>query len=168
MSHRASRIHRLPQRLDYNLIPAPLDLSLSLATEKSPLPAIIVTPSSPAPDVPEYYIAFLTPTPKPSFRERITQLPLFQGQLLFKTRTAFVISLLFFILVCHLLAHLAVHRPHFDFYKSFDAPSIHADSHGSENSLWNFVSFDSQSLWGPHVHDERSFIVETLSQAAHR
>ncbi|TEB29394.1 hypothetical protein FA13DRAFT_1793087 [Coprinellus micaceus] len=50
MAQRPAR--RLPpaRRLDYILIPAPLDLSLSsLSTlsEKSPLPSIIVTPSSP-------------------------------------------------------------------------------------------------------------------------
>ncbi|KAF5357681.1 hypothetical protein D9758_007427 [Tetrapyrgos nigripes] len=49
MARRAGpRLHRLPQRLDYTLIPAPLDLSLPLVAEKSPLPAIIVTPSSPS------------------------------------------------------------------------------------------------------------------------
>ncbi|KIJ70374.1 hypothetical protein HYDPIDRAFT_143669 [Hydnomerulius pinastri MD-312] len=169
MSHRAPRIHRLPQRLDYNLVPAPLDLSLPLVTEKSPLPAIIVTPSSPSLDAPEYYIAFLTPPPKPSLRERITKSPLFQSQFTFKARTAIIISLLFFILVCHLLAHLAVHRPHFDFYKSSDIPTMHSDSHTSSNSLWNLVNFDFRSLWGSAVSDERrSFIIEDLSQAAHR
>lgn len=165
MDHRAPRIRRLPQRLDYHLIPAPLDLSLDLATEKSPLPAIIVTPSSPAPDAPEYYIAFLTPPAKPSLRERVTQSPLFQGPLLFKARTTLIISLLFFILLCHLLAHLAVHRPHFNFYEPYNAPVAHSDSDASQDWVW---SSDFQSLWDYPVNDERSFIVENLSQAAHR
>ncbi|KAF9224376.1 hypothetical protein BS17DRAFT_816594 [Gyrodon lividus] len=168
MSHRAPRIHRLPQRLDYNLVPAPLDLSLPLATEKSPLPAIIVTPSSPALDAPEYYIAFLTPPPKPSLRERITQSSMLQGPLLFKTRTTFIVALLFFILVCHLLAHLAVHRPHFDFYKSADTLAMHSDSHASQNSLWNVVSFDLRSLRSSDINDERNFIIEDRLQATHR
>jgi len=168
MDHRAPRIRRLPQRLDYHLIPAPLDLSLELVTEKSPLPAIIVTPSSPALDAPEYYIAFLTPPAKPSLRERITQSPLFQGQLLFKAKTTLIISLLLFILVCHLLAHVAVHRPSFDFFKSYDAPVVHSDPHAPEDWLGHFASSDFQSLWDFPVNDERSFIVENLSQAAHR
>jgi len=165
MSSGARRLHRLPQRLDYNLIPAPLDLSLSQATEKSPLPAIIVTPSSPSLDAPEYYIAFLTPPPKPSLRERITKLPAFQGQFPFKARTTLFISLLLFILVCHLLAHLAVHRPRFDF-KPSDV-TTHSDSFAT--SLWNIASFDFQSFWDTTANgDRRNYIVEELSQAAHR
>ncbi|KAL0949037.1 hypothetical protein HGRIS_009131 [Hohenbuehelia grisea] len=69
----APRLHRLPQRLDYTLIPAPLDLSLPMMTEKSPLPAIIVTPSSPSSNR-DFSIAFLAPPPKPPMRERITSL----------------------------------------------------------------------------------------------
>ncbi|KAJ2924187.1 hypothetical protein H1R20_g12905, partial [Candolleomyces eurysporus] len=68
------RLHRLPRRLDYMLIPAPLDLSLDSMTEKSPLPAIIVTPSSPTHSK-DFAIAFLAPPtdglpqPDPSSRE---------------------------------------------------------------------------------------------------
>ncbi|TFK96346.1 hypothetical protein BDV98DRAFT_586439 [Pterulicium gracile] len=69
------RTHRLPQRLDFTLIPAPLDLlltgeptDLSVSgvaekAEKSPFPAIIITPSSPAYDN-DYSIAFLHETPQ--------------------------------------------------------------------------------------------------------
>jgi len=164
MSSGARRLHRLPQRLDYHLIPAPLDLSLPRATEKSPLPAIIVTPSSPSLGAPEYYIAFLTP-PKPSLRERITQLPPFQGQFPFRARITLFISLLLFILVCHLLAHLAVYRPRFDFKSSEIA--THSDSDAA--SPWNFVSFDFQTFWDTAANgDRRHYIVEELSQAAHR
>lgn len=63
------RLHRLPRRLDYMLIPAPLDLSLDSMTEKSPLPAIIVTPSSPTHSK-DFAIAFLAPPKKPSVAER--------------------------------------------------------------------------------------------------
>ncbi|KAH7888112.1 hypothetical protein F5I97DRAFT_1926499 [Phlebopus sp. FC_14] len=160
--------HRLPQRFDYHLIPAPLDLSLSVATEKSPLPAIIVTPSSPALDSPEYYIAFLSPPPKPSLRERIANSSLFWSQLPGKARTAIIISLLLFVLICHLLTHLAGHRPHFDFYKSPDH-SPHSGVPASEHSIWNLVTFDLPSFWHSVDDDERrSFIIEDLSQAAHR
>jgi len=67
---RSSRLHRLPQRLDYTLIPAPLDLTLPLVDEKSPLPAIIVTPSSPRSST-DFAIAFLAPESKPSLRQRM-------------------------------------------------------------------------------------------------
>ncbi|KAG6375062.1 hypothetical protein JVT61DRAFT_3846 [Boletus reticuloceps] len=159
MSFGARRLHRLPQRLDYNLIPAPLDLLLPQAAEKSPLPAIIVTPSSPSLSAPEYYIAFLTPPPKPSLRERITQ------SFPFKARTTLFISLLLFILACHFLAYLAVHRPHFDFKSSGIA--THSDSFAT--SAWNLVPFDFQALWDTAANgDSRNYIVEELSQAAHR
>ncbi|KAG8218296.1 hypothetical protein J3R82DRAFT_3910 [Butyriboletus roseoflavus] len=165
MSSGARRLHKLPQRLDYDLIPAPLDLSLPRATEKSPLPAIIVTPSSPSLGAPEYYIAFLTPAPKPSLRERITQLHPFQGQFPFKARTTLFISLLFFIMVCHLLAHLAVHRSHFDF-KSSDIVA-HSDSHAT--SPWNVLSFDFQTFWDNAANvDRRDYIANEFLQAAHR
>ncbi|KAI9575053.1 hypothetical protein HD554DRAFT_2052183 [Boletus coccyginus] len=165
MSSGARRLHRLPQRLDYDLVPAPLDLSLPRATAKSPLPAIIVTPSSPSLGTPEYYIAFLTPPPKPSVRERINQLSPFQGQFPFKARTTLFISLLLFIMVCHLLAHLAVHRPHFHL-KSSDV-ATHSDSFATPP--WNLVSFDFHSLWNTNATgNRRDYIVEELSQAAHR
>ncbi|KAF8645802.1 hypothetical protein AX16_007566 [Volvariella volvacea WC 439] len=67
------RLHRLPQRLDYTLIPAPLDLSLTKMAEKSPLPAIIVTPSSPPPTH-NFQIAFLPPPPTPTLKERVSSL----------------------------------------------------------------------------------------------
>ncbi|KAF6762409.1 hypothetical protein DFP72DRAFT_1060656 [Ephemerocybe angulata] len=63
-------IHRLPRRLDYALVPAPLDLSLDTMTEKSPLPAIIVTPSSPTHSK-DFAIAFLAPPPRPSLPARL-------------------------------------------------------------------------------------------------
>jgi len=69
MTRPVPRLHRLPRRLDYTLIPAPLDLSLPLVTEKSSLPAIIVTPSSPS-SAHDFSIAFLAPPPKPSIRDR--------------------------------------------------------------------------------------------------
>lgn len=143
------------------------DLSLPRATEKSPLPAIIVTPSSPSLGSPEYYIAFLTPPPKPSLRERITELAPFRGQFSLKARTTVFIALLLFILVCHLLAHLAVHRPPFDFKSADIAAHPGSDSHTT--STWNFVSFDFQPFWDTTAYgDRRNYIVEELSQAAHR
>ncbi|KAG2014125.1 hypothetical protein CC2G_010968 [Coprinopsis cinerea AmutBmut pab1-1] len=68
------RVHRLPKHLnlDYILIPAPHDLSIESATEKSPLPAIIVTPSSPS-STKDFSIAFLAPPKKPTLRERVSE-----------------------------------------------------------------------------------------------
>lgn len=170
MTRRAPRIHRLPQRLDYNLIPAPLDLSLPLATEKSPLPAIIVTPSSPSTDAPEYYIAFLTPPPKPTFRERISEYSPFQPQLPLKTRSAIIVSLVLFILVCHILVHLAVRRPHSDFITSSDnISSLKGNYHQAQNSFLDSFVSDLKSFWsGPVAGDTRNFIIEDFSQPAHR
>jgi len=170
MTRRAPRIHRLPQRLDYNLIPAPLDLSLPLATEKSPLPAIIVTPSSPAPDAPGYYIAFLTPPPKPTFRDRVAEYSPFQPQMPLKARTAIIFSLTLFILFCHLLVHLAVRHPHFEFFASSEYTTpLAVDFHQSQKSFWDVFVLDFKSFWsGPMTGDKRSFMIEDLSQAAHR
>jgi len=169
MSRPAPGTHRLPQRLDYNLIPAPLDLSLMQVTEKSSLPAIIVTPSSPSVDTPQFYIAFLNPPPKPSLRERISQYSPFHSTFPVKARTALLVALLLFILTCHLFVHLAGHRPHFDFYKSPDHHSFQADSPVSGSSPWSW-SFNFRSLFEPSVASEgaRNYIVEELSHGSHR
>ncbi|KAK0231278.1 hypothetical protein IW262DRAFT_471843 [Armillaria fumosa] len=133
------RVHRLPlnERLDYTLIPAPLDLSLPSLTEKSPLPAIIVTPSSPV-STHDFSIAFLAPEPKPSFLTRLSSL---------KARTAIVISLILFILVCHVVTHrLAARRPYLDFRE------------GAGSGSWYRVP---ESFWGPDIpEDKRSFVIE--------
>lgn len=156
----APRLNRLPQRLDYTLIPAPLgkfaqelpislsdrslDLALPLVDEKAPLPAIIVTPSSPSGEK-DFAIAFLAPPPKPSLRERMMarlpslpalpsiqnrlpsqiQLPTTPAQKDFvnqssprkaKARMAIVFAILLFIMACHLIMHSMVNgRPHLEF-----------------------------------------------------
>ncbi|EMD40469.1 hypothetical protein CERSUDRAFT_111067 [Gelatoporia subvermispora B] len=140
------RLNRLPQRLDYQLIPAPLDLSRPLVDEKSALPAIIVTPSSPSHEG-DFCIAFLSPPPKPTLFERLSSavpaLPQLQAYLPsqiqlpqspFRTsfdqstsswspkaraRTVILLMLLLFIMACHVVLHsLAGARPHFDFAMS--------------------------------------------------
>lgn len=95
---RAPRVHRLPSRADYILIPAPLDLSLPLVTEKSPLPAIIVTPSSPS-STRDFSIAFLADPPKPSIRQRLFGTPTL------RLRSIIFLLLLIFLVVCHLVTH---------------------------------------------------------------
>jgi len=107
------RLHRLPHRTDYILIPAPLDLSLSQATEKSPLPAIIVTPSSPSSSH-DFSIAFLAP-PKLSLRERIAAWRHYGGPLPFRIRYILIVLFITFALICHLAAErLAMRVPYFE------------------------------------------------------
>ncbi|KAL4241426.1 hypothetical protein ABKN59_000296 [Abortiporus biennis] len=142
MVRSAPRLNRLPQRLDYTLIPAPLDLTLPLVDEKAALPAIIVTPSSPSGEK-DFAIAFLAPEPKPSLRERLTasmpSLPSFPTRLpsqirlpqspfkndfeqrsswsfTTRARTLVVFSVLLFIMACHLILHRAITgHPHLQF-----------------------------------------------------
>ncbi|KAJ3831686.1 hypothetical protein F5878DRAFT_713957 [Lentinula raphanica] len=159
----APRLHRLPQRLDYTLIPAPLgrsppppvnkystpvstaehiidscflrsmtDLSLPLLTEKSPLPAIIVTPSSPS-STHDYSIAFLAPPKEPGFLERLgarlqwtkasvvannesSRAPL--GLRAQTARTLLILFLILFVMLTHLVTHRMAQtsrRPYLDF-----------------------------------------------------
>ena len=157
------RLNRLPQRLDYTLIPPPLgmllminkveacihihlsDLSRPLVDEKSALPAIIVTPSSPSGDR-DFAIAFLAPIQKPTIRERVShmlpsvpKLSTFQARLPSQIRlpsspyksefdtssswslkarasTTILMAILVFIMGCHLLLHsLASHHPRLDY-----------------------------------------------------
>jgi len=146
MARTENRIHRLPKRMDYTLIPAPLDLSLPLAVEKSLLPAIIVTPSSPSltsaseTDSP-FFIAFLAPPPKPTMQERLlSYLAPFQ----LKLRTILILMLLTFIMMCHLLAHrLATSRPRLEF------ETLHADSgsHASRGGLTSALASWLDAFW---------------------
>jgi hypothetical protein len=123
---------RLPHRTDYILIPAPLgtsfksstkhfielisllDLSLPEATEKSPLPAIIVTPSSPS-SPRDFSIAFLAAPPKLSLRERIVSWKHYGGPLPFRIRYILIVLFIIFAFVCHLaLERLAMRVPYFE------------------------------------------------------
>ncbi|KAI0824672.1 hypothetical protein BC628DRAFT_1321729 [Trametes gibbosa] len=137
----APRLNRLPQRLDYTLIPAPLDLSQPLVDEKAELPAIIVTPSSPVFES-EFFIAFLAPPPSPTFSQRLAtvvpslpslhsylpsqiQLPATPFKSSFEQRsssargfirTTILLLVLLFIMGSHLVMHrLATNHPHLEF-----------------------------------------------------
>ncbi|KAI0370161.1 hypothetical protein BV20DRAFT_1035936 [Pilatotrama ljubarskyi] len=139
----APRLNRLPQRLDYTLIPAPLDLSAPLVDEKAELPAIIVTPSSPVFES-EFFIAFLAPPPSPTFSQRVAsivpslpslhsylpsqiQLPATPFKNSFDerstsfsargyVRTVVLLVVLLFIMGSHLVMHrLATNHPHLEF-----------------------------------------------------
>ncbi|KAF8897154.1 hypothetical protein BD779DRAFT_1667170 [Infundibulicybe gibba] len=144
----APRLHRLPQRLDYTLIPAPLDLSLPLATEKSPLPAIIVTPSSPC-STHDFSIAFLAPPPKPSIRDRISAFKPFQSTVQLRTRTMFIIFLVIFVFVCHVVTHnLAIRRPHLEFAVQGGDPHL-----VDPPSFGNWFGF--RSSWDSNAPNEK-------------
>ncbi|KAM6495393.1 hypothetical protein JOM56_008099 [Amanita muscaria] len=143
----APRLHRLPQRLDYTLIPAPLDLSLEHMSEKSPLPAIIVTPSSPSGS--HFSIAFLAPPPKPTLSERVRTVCQNVFNAPFRTRTLFGFIFIFLILSCHYLAHrFAVSRHHLEFFPSVDGTSAVVGTHTeSAGSGWFSTWFDFSEVW---------------------
>ncbi|KAJ7638459.1 hypothetical protein FB45DRAFT_1023251 [Roridomyces roridus] len=137
MQRPSPRLHRFPHRVDYTLIPAPLDLSLPLKTEKDSLPAIIVTPSSPS-SARDFSIAFLEGPPKPTVRERITSYAPFISPFQAKARTFFVLAFILFIIVCHLVTHIASVRPHLQFsVQTGDAQLV-----GSPFGTW------IRSIWG--------------------
>jgi hypothetical protein len=87
-----------------------------------------------------------------------------------KARTAIIISLTLFIIFCHLLVHLAVRHPHFEFFTSTnDISPLNVGYHQPQKSFWDLFDFDFKSFWnGPMAGDKRGFIIEDLSQAAHR
>jgi len=124
---------------------------LTAVSEKSPLPAIIVTPSSPACSG-DFSIAFLAPPPRPSLRARLKSLT---APLQFKARTTFILLLLLFILTCHLLTHrLAARNPHLDFSAMRDIGL--ADPEPPAFGGW----FNWQVLWGIVVPDsKREFVI---------
>lgn len=168
-SGRAPRIHRLPQRLDYTLIPAPLDLSLPDASEKSPLPAIIVTPSSPSSSH-DFSIAFLAPPRSPTLRERISCYlsESKKQQLQCKARWTVILTVLLFIMACHVLAHrLAVTRPHLQFeaavHDGVEGLTLDASAVSKPQAIASWL--DLQWLLGSQVSDDkRAFVVREFTQ----
>jgi hypothetical protein len=119
--------------------------------EKSPLPAIVVTPSSPSCSA-DFSIAFFAPPEKPVAREQQFS---FSAPFNLKARSTFLLLLLLFIMACHLFTHrLAASRPHLQFGMmqgvTEDAPS-------------NRISwFDWQAFWGAQTSDidgKREFVV---------
>lgn len=166
----ARRLHRLPHRLDYTLIPAPLgklrlvhftrtmvklfqDLSLPLITEKALLPAIIVTPSSPS-SAHDFSIAFLAPPPKLTLRERLLSYATFDGAFSLRVRTLTILFLMLFILVCHVVTHrLAARRPYLEF-AVVQANNVHIGS-GSTFHDW----LDLNAFWSSPADNKRDFVI---------
>ncbi|KAF8876283.1 hypothetical protein CPB84DRAFT_1715099 [Gymnopilus junonius] len=158
MSYQGPRVHRLPRRTDFKLIPAPLDLSLPLVTEKSPLPAIIVTPSSPS-STRDFSIAFLATPPKPTLRQRILSLTSFKSKVLastssasssasFRLRSIIFVLIVFFIMMCHLVfSHgLATRAPHMDFATAAETGEVYMHSSASGGPIGWLDGF--RSLFG--------------------
>ncbi|KAI0254219.1 hypothetical protein BJV78DRAFT_1186273 [Lactifluus subvellereus] len=156
MAPHGTRRHRLPQhRPDYILIPASEDVPLSQMSDKSPLPAIIVTPSSPSCSA-DFSIAFLAPPEKPTLRERFFSLA---APLNLKARTTFLLLLLLFIMACHLFTHrLAASHPHLQFGAVQGISEAQPDARPGHHMSW----FDWQPLWGAQtsdLDDKREFVV---------
>jgi hypothetical protein len=124
-------------------------------SEKSPLPAIIVTPSSPNCSA-DFSIAFLAPPEKPTLRERFVSLA---EPLNLKARTTFMLLLLLFIMACHLFTHrLATSHPHLQFGPLHGISEAQADGHPGHHMSW----FDWQAFWGGQISDldgKREFVV---------
>lgn len=169
MTRQGPRLHRLPQRLDYTLIPAPLDLSLPSITEKSPLPAIIVTPSSPV-HTHDFSIAFLAPPPKPTVRERVVTSinNITENSWLAQSRsirTFVILALLFFIMITtHLITHRLAAYPYPRLESDFThrrlatdfasaARVVQADANlvpdgEVQVGIWNWIGFEFRKTWG--------------------
>jgi len=151
------RIHRLPQRLDYTLIPAPLDLDLTvpLTPEKSPFPTVIVTPAEPARPT-DFAFAFIAPRPKVTLRERAVEffytLKLKQNTVshvvlpkppafTLRARTSLLVFLFLFIMACHLFTdRFAVHRPHLRFMSDNGVATVDGEAHSGFFGLGAILS----------------------------
>jgi len=166
MSRPGHRRLRLPQHCDYILIPASPDFCPP--DEKSPLPAIIVTPSSPSCSA-DFSIAFVAPPPKPSVFKRVSAAV---APLQTKARITLVLILFFFILSTHLFAHrFATRHPLLRFDKESAsitavdalAPPL-APSHGHSHRVgW----LDWSEFWqsDENIVGERHEFVVTDSSA---
>src|ERR1700755_3236855 len=121
--------------------------------EKTPLPAIVVTPSSPSCSA-DFSVAFLAPPEKPTVtaKERLFS---FAAPLNLKARTTFLLLLLLFIMACHLFTHrLAASHPHLQFSMM---PGV-----TGEAQVNHFGGFDWNAFWGFQTSDidgKRDFVV---------
>ena len=123
--------------------------------EKSPLPAIVVTPSSPSCDA-DFSVAFLAPPEKSTATQQPFSL---LASLNLKARTTFLLLLLLFVMACHLFTHrLATRHPHLQFGimqgVTEETPST---AHLNHHVSW----LNWQDFWGVHsdVDDKREFVV---------
>jgi hypothetical protein len=125
-----------------------------MVAEKSPLPAVIITPSSPSSSS-DFAIAFLPTPTKPSFRQ---VLGTYTAPLQRRARTTIILIVLMFVLLCHLITHrLATRRPHLDF-----SPHENADIN-SRPSILEWLSL--KDLLGVVVDEKREFVITEMSVA---
>jgi len=124
--------------------------------EKSALPAIIVTPSSPSCSA-DFSIAFVAPPEKPTFRKRLFS---FAAPLNHRARTSLLLLLLLFIMACHLLTHrLATSHSHLQF-GTMQGVTEEAQSNSTPSPYTPW--FDWQAIWGIPISDldgKREFVV---------
>ncbi|KAG6853222.1 hypothetical protein C0991_005889 [Blastosporella zonata] len=132
--------------------------SLPLATEKSPLPAIIVTPSSPSSSH-DFSIAFMLPPPQPTLKERISTYASSKAfSFPVRARTTFIILVIIFVLVCHVVTHsIVIRRPHLEF-------SVQTgEAHIPDTSInW----FDFRSLIGSTTPDVKDAYAPPLADSS--
>jgi hypothetical protein len=118
--------------------------------DKSPLPAIVVTPSSPSCSA-DFSVAFLAPPKKPSACERFFSVA---SPLNLKARTTFLLLLLLFVMACHLFTHrLATSHPHLQFGMMQGV---------TEEANHHIGWLNWQALWGVQASDldsKREFVV---------
>jgi hypothetical protein len=156
MATHGTRRHRLPKyRTDFVLVPAPGDVSLSEMGEKSPLPAIVVTPSSPSCSA-DFSVAFLAPPEKPAASERLISLA---APLSRKARTTFLLLVLLFVMACHLFTHrLAASHPHLQFgMMQGAAEEPQSAAHASHHISW--LDWEFWGVQTSDLDDKREFVV---------
>src|SRR5258707_12217799 len=121
--------------------------------EKSPLPAIVVTPSSPSCSA-DFSIAFVAPPEKPTMtaKERLVSLV---APLNLKARTTFLLLLLLFIMACHLFTHrLAASHPHLQFAMM---PGVSEEAQVNHIGWLNWKAFLGVHL--PDIDGKAEFVV---------
>ncbi|KAL5508429.1 hypothetical protein ACEPAH_6048 [Sanghuangporus vaninii] len=143
------RRHRLPQRLDWKLIPPPLDLSKPIVDDNAALPAIIVTPSSPKGSR-DFQIAFLAPPEEETLCKRVfSRVSKNSGSgpsssatfPQFRPRTLFLLFIPIFLLFCHVLVHrLGTYHPHLHFDMHTQGSIAHV-SNGEREGWFDFHDY---------------------------
>ena len=146
------------------------DFSLLTSTEKSPLPAIIVTPSSPV-HKQDFSIAFLAPEPKPTFRKRVVTYVnhIADNSGLTPSRSLRTFLILAFIFFVMITTHLIILRFSAYHYIRIDPdsrslaidPTSHGRAGGPQVDVWHWIGFEFKKAWslGGGVAIEDSLVI---------
>jgi len=118
---------------------------LPIRTEKSPFPAVIVTPSSPS-SANDFAIAYLPPLPKASVRERLGT---YAAPLQRHARMTILLFIIFFVLLCHFITHRAATR-----FGVLTSSETGTDVHVSFLDWFSMRSFLSDIMDGGSVIDK--------------